>query len=185
MKTSELELKSLMMAALDGDAAAYHVLLKRIAPHLRSYYRARLARAGRGVFEAEDLLQEALFAIHTRRHTYDRTELFTPWMHAIARYKLIDYLRRSNPALGDVPIEHASELLAHADHEEVESLIDLKRLMAQLPLKMRRAIQLVKLDGLSTAEAAQQSNMTKSAVKISIHRGMKALSAAINPEGKL
>lgn len=83
-----------------------------------------------------------------------------------------------------MPIEHASELMAHADHEEVESSIDLMRLMAQLPLKMRRAIQHVKLDGLSIAEAAQQSKLSKSAVKISIHRGMNALSAAIKPEGK-
>ncbi len=74
--------------------------------------------------------------------------------------------------------------MAHADYEEVESSIDLKRLMAQLPPKMRRAIQLVKLNGLRTSEAAQQSKMTKSAVKISIHRGMKAVSAAIKPEGK-
>ena len=32
------------------------------------------SRAGRRVFEAEDLLQGALLAIHTRRHTYDRAE---------------------------------------------------------------------------------------------------------------
>ena len=57
MSTNEDELKALMTAGLDGDAAAYRVLLKRIAPHLRSYYRARLARAGRGVLEAEDLLK--------------------------------------------------------------------------------------------------------------------------------
>jgi len=83
-----------------------------------------------------------------------------------------------------VPLERTSKLMAHADYEEVESSIDLKRLMAQLPPKMRRAIQLVKLNGLRTSEAAQQSKMTKSAVKISIHRGMKAVSAAIKPEGK-
>jgi RNA polymerase sigma-70 factor (ECF subfamily) len=173
-----------MMAGLDGDVAAYRVLLERLSAHLRSYYRGRLARAGRGVFEAEDLLQEVLLAIHTRRHTYDRAELFTPWMHAIARYKLIDFLRRTNSFHSDVPIEDAGELTSHADHDGVESSIDLRRLMARLPAKMQRAIQYVKLDGLSVAEAAQRSGMTESAVKVSIHRGLKALSAAIGSEHK-
>ncbi len=184
MSTNEQELKSLMTAGLDGDAAAYRALLERISRHLRSYYRGRLARAGRGAFEAEDLLQEALLAIHTRRHTYDRAELFTPWMHAIARYKLIDHLRRTNASRGDVPIEDADELTSRADHDGVESSIDLRRLMARLPVKMQRAIQYVKLDGLSVAEAARRSGMTESSVKINIHRGLKAMSAAIRREDK-
>ena len=184
MSTNEEELKALMTAGLDGDAAAYRALLERLSRHLRSYYRGRLTRVGRGSFEAEDLLQEALLAIHTRRHTYDRAELFTPWIHAIARYKLIDYLRRINSSRGDVPIEDAGELMSRADHDEVESSIDLKRLMARLPVKMQWAIQYVKLDGLSVAEAARRSGMTESAVKVSIHRGLKALSAAIRPEQK-
>lgn len=184
MSTNEQELKALMTAGLAGDVAAYRMLLERLSQHLRSYYRRRLSRVGRGEFEAEDLLQEALLAVHTRRHTYDRAELFTPWLHAIARYKLIDYLRRTNASRSDVPIEDASEITSRADHDEVEGSIDLRRLMARLPVKMQRAIQYVKLDGLSVAEAARRSGMTESAVKISIHRGLKALSAAIGPEHK-
>ena len=42
--------------------------------------------------EAEDLVQEVLIAIHTRRHAYDRSQLFTLWVAAIARYKFLDYL---------------------------------------------------------------------------------------------
>lgn len=76
MSMNEQQLKSLMMAGLDGDAAAYRALLAQLSAQLRSYYRGRLARVGRGVFEAEDLLQEVLLAIHTRRHTYDRAERY-------------------------------------------------------------------------------------------------------------
>lgn len=186
MMTSEQELKGLMTAGLDGDGAAYRMLLERLSTHLRSYYRGRLARAGRGPAEAEDLLQEALLAIHTRRHTYDRAELFTPWLHAIARYKLIDHLRRTNVTRRSLPIEDADEqeLTSHLDQGGVESSVDLGRLMARLPVKMRRAIQDVKLDGLSIAEAARRSGMTESAVKINIHRGLKAMAAAIRPEDK-
>jgi RNA polymerase sigma-70 factor (ECF subfamily) len=184
MPTNEQELKALMVAGLDGDGVAYRMLLERISVHLRGYYRMRLERAGRGPSDAEDLLQEVLLAIYTRQHTYDRAELFTPWMYAIARYKLIDYLRRTNTLRGDLPIDDAGELVAHADGDAVESSIDLGRLLGRLPAKMRRVIQYVKLDGLTVAETARRCDMTESAVKVSVHRGLKAMSAAINQEDK-
>src|SRR5438309_1245777 len=107
MPTVEAELKSLMVAGLGGDAAAHRSLLERLSRHLRGYYKGRLARIGRGATEAEDLVQEALLAIHTQRHTYDPAEPLTPWVHAIARYKLIDHLRRNRASLADVPLDHA------------------------------------------------------------------------------
>jgi RNA polymerase sigma-70 factor (ECF subfamily) len=58
----------------------------------------------------------------------------------------------------------------------VESRIDLEKLMAQLKPKARKAVQFVKLDGLSVSEAAALSGMSESAVKVSVHRGLKALS---------
>ena len=61
-------------------------------------------------------MQEALLAIDTQRHTYDPTELLTPWVHAIARYKLIDHLRRTRASLGDVPIDAAADITAQDDH---------------------------------------------------------------------
>ncbi len=37
----------------------------------------------------------------------------------------------------------------------------------------------VKIEGLSTAEAAQASGMSQSAVKVGVHRALKTLSAMI------
>lgn len=85
MIASELELRGLMRAGLDGDARAYRTLLDRLSRHLRAYYRGKLTRIGRSQTEAEDLVQDTLMAIHTRRHTYDTGEPFTPWVQAIAR----------------------------------------------------------------------------------------------------
>ncbi len=182
MGTSEDELRELMKAGLEGDAAAHRSLLDRLSRHLRAYYKNRLSQIGRSASEAEDLVQEALIAIHTRRHTYDPAAPFTPWAYAIARYKLVDHLRRTKASLADIPIEAAGEVTAREDHVDTESTIDLGRLMAQLPAKMRNAIQHVKLDGLSVAEAAIRGGISESAVKVSVHRGLKALSAAIGRE---
>src|SRR6516165_1135889 len=100
---AEPELRALMVAGLDGDAAAHRTLLERLSRQLRGYYKGHLDRAGRGAVEAEDLVQEALIAIHTRRHTYDPSQPFTPWVYAIARYKFLDYLRRTRVSAQDLP----------------------------------------------------------------------------------
>jgi RNA polymerase sigma-70 factor (ECF subfamily) len=73
------------------------MLLDHLSRHLRGYYKSKLISCGRSPADAEDLVQDVILAIHTRRHTYNPDELFTPWMHAIARYKLIDHLRRRIP----------------------------------------------------------------------------------------
>jgi RNA polymerase sigma-70 factor (ECF subfamily) len=185
MVANEPELRALMKASLRGDAAAYRYLLSRLSANLRAYYKGRLARIGRSATEAEDLTQEALMAIHTRRHTYDPAEPLMPWVHAIARYKLIDHLRRTRAAMADVPIEDAEEVMAHDDYVATESASDLRKLLNQLPDKMRRAIQSVKLDGLSVAEAASQCGISESDVKVSVHRGLKALITSVARKGRL
>lgn len=179
MTPNEPEFKALMMASLECDATAHRALLQRLSQRLRAYYKGRLARIERSATEAEDLVQEALIAIHVQRHTYDPAEPLTPWVHAIARYKLIDHLRRTRASMADVPLEDAGQVLAQDDYVSAESAYDLHRLLKQLPEKMRRTIQYVKLDGLSVAEAASRCGMSESAVKVNVHRGLKALVALI------
>jgi len=179
IRTDEPQLRGLMLAGLDGDAAAHTELLTKLGAHLRAYFKKRLAGTARGPADAEDLVQETLIAIHTRRHTYDPTQLLTPWVYAIARYRLVDYLRRTKTAEMDVPIEGAAEVLAAEDTSAVESGLDLAGLMAELSPKTRQAIQSVKLDGLSVNEAASKLGMSPSAIKVSVHRGLRALSLLV------
>jgi RNA polymerase sigma-70 factor (ECF subfamily) len=182
MSTLEIELKALMLASLDGNAASYRLLLDRLSRRLRAYYKAKLFTVGRGMLEAEDLVQEAILAIHLKRHTYDPREPLTPWVHAIARYKLIDFLRRNRASLAEVPIDGADEVMAHDDNTDAESSYDIRRLMQRLPEGMQCSIEAVKLDGLSVAEAARRCGLSESGVKVNIHRGLKALAALIARE---
>ncbi len=85
----------------------------------------------------------------------------------------------------DVPIDEAQDLAVQDDRAQVESSLDLKRLLAELSPKARQAIQYVKLDGLSVSEAAARSGMSESAVKVSVHRGLKALARLIGEEKPL
>src|ERR1700676_5568113 len=140
MTTREIELKALMLASMNGDAASHRALLDRLSGRLRAYYKGKLAGIGRGATEAEDLVQEAVLAIHLKRHTYDPAEPLPPWVHAIARYKLIDFLRRSRTSISDVPIDEADTMMAHDDNVGAERTYDVKWLMERLPNTVRCAI---------------------------------------------
>src|SRR5437762_13038767 len=122
-----MELKALMLASLDGSATSYRSLLERLSSRLRAYYKGKLTRVGGSATEAEDLVQEVLLAIHLKRHTYDTGQLFTPWLYTIARYKLIDYLRRTRTA-ASVPIDERTELMAQHDNAGTESSHDIMKL---------------------------------------------------------
>ena len=182
--TKESDLKALMTASLEGDSNAHRSLLTALSGHLRSYYKSRLLRSGRAAEETEDLVQEALIVIHMQRHTYDPEQPLTPWVYAIARYKLIDHLRRTRTTTADVPLENADDILASDDNAAAESQFDLAKLFERLPERMRLSLQYVKLEGLSVAEAADRSGMSQSAVKVNVHRGLKILTALIARETK-
>jgi RNA polymerase sigma-70 factor (ECF subfamily) len=171
-----------MIAGLGGDSGAHKTLLQKLSGHLRAFFAGRLARICRGAAEAEDLVQEAMIAIHTRRNTYDPSQPLTPWVYAIARYKFLDHLRRTKGSVKEVPMEEAEEIVAQSEHADIESSYDLESLLAGISAKARQVIELVKLEGLSVSEAAARCGMSESAVKVAVHRGIKAM--ALGLKGK-
>ena len=172
---SERRLRDLLVCGLSGDNAAYHLFLKTLSGHLRAFLRLRL-RALPG--EVEDLVQETLLAVHNQRHTYDPAQPFTAWAYAIARYKMVDMLRRraGHEALHD-PLDEELALFAHSDNDALDARRDIGKLLTALPDTQRLPIVYMKLEGLSVVEAARRTGMSESAVKVGVHRGLKALAA--------
>ncbi|RYE47621.1 MAG: sigma-70 family RNA polymerase sigma factor [Hyphomicrobiales bacterium] len=172
--TSDMEarLRALMLKALDGDAGAYRMLLEELRGTLRPYFARRLTPGLAA--NSDDLVQDTLMAIHTRRLTYDRNQPLTAWVHAIARYKLIDHFRRSK-VRATVPLEDDAALFARDDTGDASARMDVDTVLSSLPARRADLIRQVRLEGASIAEAAARSGMSESAVKVSIHRGLKSL----------
>lgn len=170
----EPRLRALMIASLDGDSRAYRSLLEDLRAHLVRYYTARLGAALAS--SCDDLVQDTLMAIHTRRLTYDRTQPLTAWVYAIARYKLIDHFRR-HKLRATLPLEDDAAIFARDEADDAAHRMDVDTVLASIPDRPADLIRQVKLDGASIAEAAARTGMTESAVKVSIHRGLKALTA--------
>ena len=130
MTASEDRLRDLLVRGLAGDAPAYHAFLKDLSAHLRAFLRKRLVRLPD---EVEDLVQESILAVHNQRHTYDPGQPLTAWVHAIAKYKLVDLLRRraSRDLLTD-PLDDELDVLSSADADAAEARRDLGKLLDQL-----------------------------------------------------
>lgn len=184
-RTTEPSLGADFLAGLTGDGRRYEVALKGCATLLRRFFSSRLRRVAPAMAaDDEDLVQECLLALHLKAHTYDADQPFEPWMYAVARYKLIDLLRRRQPGR-EISLDLLSEtheFADDADRSEPTAAADLDVLLARLPAKQRRPIELVKLEGRSVVEAATSTGLSISAVKIGIHRGLKTLAKHLAAE---
>lgn len=163
-----------MRAAIDGDAVAYRLLLKGIAPHIRAVARSRCRMMGDGGSEVEDIVQEVLLAIHIKRGTWDAARPIGPWISAITRNKLIDIFRRRGHRKM-VPIEDVMETLpAEATPPELSER-DVDKLLGHLKTQQRDIVESISLKGSSIRETADRLKMTEGAVRVALHRALKAL----------
>lgn len=179
-----------MAAAQAGDQEAYASLLTSLLPLLRGFV------AKRGVESAgvEDVVQEILLLIHRARHTWRPERRFDPWMWAIAANATTDALRRQTrewnrrgpsrdardedegPALDWIDA-HASESVGNPERQAISRQMSpsLVAALDRLPHAQRQAVELLYVEQLSVAEAAERAGVTHSTLKVRAHRGSRAL----------
>src|SRR6186713_3709332 len=142
------EWTGLMRSAIAGDNAAYHRLLKAVTPVLRAAARRGLARAGQPVDQAEDIVQDILLAVHLKRHTWDVSAPFAPWLFAIARNKLIDALRRRGRRVF-VDIDDFAETIPSEPAPEAVPASEVEAQLQTLPVRQRDVLQSIAVESVS------------------------------------
>jgi RNA polymerase sigma-70 factor, ECF subfamily len=173
----------LMAAAQAGDRTAYERLLRDILPFIR----AIVGRQHRTPDRVEDAVQDVLLTLHRVRHTYDPSRPFTHWLATLARRRSIDLLRRksrlaAHEIVDDAAYETFADPGANSEHERRAWRRALSDALAALPKRQRQAVELTKLRELSLAEAAQASGMSIGALKINVHRAIKAMRKRLKGE---
>ncbi len=174
----EPRLARLMAAAQTGDASAYQVLLRDCVPVIAQTAR----RQGVASDRVDDVVQEVLITIHRARATYDPDRPFLPWLRAIAQRRAIDSLRRH----GRQAVREVHDPIAYEGHAEetveADAALDaqtrsrtLRASIATLPAGQRQAVERLGLRGQSLEEAAADTGRSKTALKVNLHRAIKAL----------
>ena len=172
MRPVEMPLDDLLRAANRGDQRAYAGFLRAITPMVRGIARSR--GGGLGPEACEDIVQETLLAIHQKRHTWREDMPVRPWLYAIVRYKVVDAFRARGRHV-QVPIENFAEVLAAEPAPDPTERRDAERVIDRLDPRSARILRVVGLEGASIAETSAARDMTETAVRVALHRGLKKL----------
>lgn len=178
----ERDWAALLALAQQGDAAAYRAFLTQVTPFVRGLARRRI----RAPEVVDDVVQEALLTIHRVRHTYEPGRPVQPWVAAIVSRRAIDALRKIGRGVArEVHDPVAYETMADLGANRVESgefEASLERLLGDLPVRQREAIELTKLQEMSLAEASVASGQSVASLKVNVHRAIKRLRLVISRE---
>jgi RNA polymerase sigma-70 factor, ECF subfamily len=169
----ERQAQDLMRQAQAGGQSAYAELLVMLTSVTRRYARARLG----DVPWLDDVVQETLLALHVARHTYDGHRPFAPWFYAIAKSRLVDGVRRqrrvtSREAASPELVEAAAGAAPVRDELDVDAI---RQALASLPSRQRDVIEGLKYRDESVRDIARRLGLSESAVKVTAHRGYRAL----------
>jgi RNA polymerase sigma factor (sigma-70 family) len=110
-----------------------------------------------------------------------------PWLAAIARNRLADSARRyvrlaANEVVSDnLPVTFADET-ANIPTDTYGDPEALRHAIEGLPPGQRQAVELLKLRELTLKEAARESGMTVGALKIAVHRAIRALRKTLSTD---
>jgi RNA polymerase sigma-70 factor, ECF subfamily len=176
----------------EGDASAFPILYKAIAPRIEGLVRRRTRDASR----IDDIVQQTFERIHRARGTFLRGSDVLSWAFKIARNLCLDFGAqgwRERPADGNEGEagEAGSDPIAQAVAEVVdaeriatarETLGRLVRAFRALPERQQLALELVRVEGFPMASAAENLGVTVPSLKMSVFRGAEALRNAVRED---
>jgi RNA polymerase sigma-70 factor (ECF subfamily) len=97
------------------------------------------------------------------------------------RNKLIDSLRRRGRHMS-VPIDDVIDILEAEEHTDALDRLDVDHMLEQLKDPQRTIVRSISVEGTSVRETADRLKMTEGAVRVALHRALKALAALYRSE---
>jgi RNA polymerase sigma-70 factor (ECF subfamily) len=152
------------------------LIWREMLPQLRTFVRRRIADPHR----ADDLVSEIVLRIHQNLASLDDQDRLPNWMFRIARNAIIDEYRRagrSREQLTDTLQDEPTQ--TPVDEDETGAVRELsaclRPMLDGLPAEQRDALQLVELDGMTQADAAERMGVSVSGMKSRVQRGRRHL----------
>ncbi|ABM11013.1 sigma-70 family RNA polymerase sigma factor [Mycolicibacterium vanbaalenii PYR-1] len=152
---------------------------REMLPQLRTFVRRRIADPDR----ADDLVAEILLRIHQNIGSLDDRERLPNWVFRIARNAIIDEYRRAGRSREQL-MASLQEEPAALDEDEPgvvrELSACLRPMLAGLPPDQKAALEMIDLDGMTQADAAQQAGVSLSGMKSRVQRGRRRLAELLS-----
>jgi RNA polymerase sigma-70 factor, ECF subfamily len=174
----------LVKSSLAGEQEAIATLFTWIRPAIVRYCRSRIGRSGSAYSTADDVAQEICIAVLGALTRYgDAPESFLPFVYGIAAHKVADHYRRAGRDKSDPSADVPDGVDTGAGPEQETMAADLRdrlgELLNTLPPRQREILALRLIVGLSAQETAVAVGLTPTAVRVTQHRALAKLRAAL------
>ncbi|HMQ07933.1 MAG TPA: RNA polymerase sigma factor [Saprospiraceae bacterium] len=152
-------------------------LKEMVFPYQDKLYRFAYSMVGNS-FEAEDIVQEVLIKVWSKKDQFFNVENKEAWCMTITRNLAIDKIRSRKGTTHDIEgFFHLSDN-AMSPAESVESddmMSHLKKIIDRLPSLQRNLVHLRDIEGFSYKEISEITGESIDKVKINLHRARKYL----------
>jgi len=184
---------ALIERAKTGDEDAFRELLLIQSPQLEAMIQAKLNQSNRAVVDVDDVLQEALVAIHRALPSGDFSDeaSFSAWCRRITENRMLDALRQQSRkkrggdrqrvvenlsqdgrVIDGIPAEITRASVRVRREEEAEQV---NQAVGELPTAQRQATKLKYQDGRSNQSIALILDKSTQAVEGLLKRAKKQL----------
>jgi RNA polymerase sigma-70 factor (ECF subfamily) len=179
----------LMLLAAAGNSSAFAEVVSRNERAVRRFCFGMLGNRA----QADEVAQDAFLKLWEKRKQYRPCNKLRAFLFLIAKNRCISIIRRraviSFIGLDSVMPESLSQFGVQAHRCSLEHDIDerdtmLRAAVALLPIKLRAAVILRFIDGMSYDEIAQIIGRSASAARSRVHYGLKALAVSLPEEAR-
>ena len=177
-KTEHILDEWLVLAARDGNAAAFEALVRRLQPGMKRHA-WRLSGNGSA---AADITQESWLAVARGLRRLHDPAGFRGWVFRIVTHKAADWVRKqernrelTKTVASREPMRRSSDLESDAANEAGASQRQLRDAIAQLSPELRAVVSLHYGEGLAVADVAQALGIPPGTVKSRLHNARERL----------
>ncbi|MBT8763982.1 sigma-70 family RNA polymerase sigma factor [Desulfohalobiaceae bacterium Ax17] len=169
---------------LKGDTNAFGILVKRYQKPIFNL----MYRMSGSLDEAAELTQEAFIKAYEKLEHFQPGKKFFPWLYAVGINHAKDLIRKNKRHLYS---EENSEKLPELSHlsDQQDSMNDsldfqqIEKALVGMPLKYREAIILRYREEMSMRDIAQALQISVSAAKMRVSRGLEMLRRSLKGGG--
>ncbi len=145
--------------------------LEQILPQLRAYARSRVAN----VDDADDLVSKTCVRVLEHQEQFNPAKPLIAWAIQIMKNISIDDFRKQKPMMGEID-PNLPDVPSNPG-----TLIDISRLIYQLPVEQREVLVLSGI-GYRYKEIAEKMDIPMGTVMSRLKRGRDALYELMNPD---
>ena len=173
----------LLRRAQEGDEAAFGTIMRE---HYERIFRLVYAIVHHE-HDARDICQEVWLTVWKQLPSFRGDAKFTTWLHPIATRRALDHLRKRRRwfdrflpfSIGDTETPSVPEPVSSDDARQQSDASErseqLKKALEKLPPKLRAALALREIEGLSYEEIAQATGIPAGTVMSRLYHARRLL----------